>query len=68
MKREYFTIHKHALNIFNRNIKELIERFNNSRRTCIMFGTSIIAEMIVNKLGDTPLDIDFIIDSFRVDR
>lgn len=63
LKNKYFTIHKYALNIFNRNIKDLIERFNNSGRTCIMFGTSIIAEMIVNKLGDTPLDVDFIIDN-----
>ena len=57
MKKQYFEIHKYAFNIFNQNIKELLEKYKDENRKCIMFGTSIIAEMIVDKLKDTVLDI-----------
>lgn len=66
MKKQYFEIHKYAFNIFNQNINELLEKYKDGNRECIMFGTSIIAEMIVDKLKDTVLDISFIIDNAKM--
>lgn len=65
-KDSYFKIHKHALSIFNSNMEKLIEEYSKKNRECIMFGTSIIAEMIVQKLEKTPLKISFIIDNAEV--
>lgn len=62
-KGNYFQIHRYALNIFNRNIEKLIEEYKDRNRECIVFGTSIIAEMIVERLEKTPLKISFIIDN-----
>lgn len=66
MKKQYFEIHKYAFNIFNQNIKELLEKYKDGNRKCVMFGTSIISEMIVDKLKDTVLDISFIIDNAKM--
>lgn len=66
MKKRYFEIHKYAFNIFNQNIEELLKKYKDGNRKCIMFGTSIIAEMIVDKLKDTVLDISFIIDNAKM--
>lgn len=63
MERKYFEVHKYALDIFNNNINNLLYKYQNDGRECIMFGTSIIAEMIVEKLKNTALDISFIIDN-----
>lgn len=62
-EKHYFEIHKYALKIFKNNMHDIIEKYKNSNRKFIMFGTSIISEMIVNELKETPLDISFIIDN-----
>lgn len=64
-KTKYFQIHKYALDIFNKNIKELIDKYSDKKRECIMFGSSIIAEMIIKKLENTSLDVAFIIDNAK---
>ena len=65
MINDYFQIHKYALNIFLKNIDTLISKYKGTKKECIMFGTSIIAEMVVDQLKDTELKISFIIDNAK---
>lgn len=65
MINDYFQIHKYALNIFIKNIDTLISKYKGTKKECIMFGTSIIAEMVVDQLKDTELKISFIIDNAK---
>lgn len=65
MEKKYFEIHKYALNVFKQNMEELLDKYKNDNRECIMFGTSIIAEMIVDRLRNTELDISFIVDNAK---
>lgn len=65
MINDYFQIHKYALNIFLKNIDTLISKYKGTKKECIMFGTSIIAEMVVDQLKDTDLKISFIIDNAK---
>lgn len=65
MINDYFQIHKNALNIFIKNIDTLISKYKGTKKECIMFGTSIIAEMVVDQLKDTELKISFIIDNAK---
>ena len=65
MINDYFQIHKYALNIFLKNIDTLISKYKGTIKECIMFGTSIIAEMVVDQLKDTELKISFIIDNAK---
>lgn len=65
MINDYFQIHKYALNIFLNNIDTLISKYKGTKKECIMFGTSIIAEMVVDQLKDTELKISFIIDNAK---
>lgn len=60
---KYFEIHTYALNIFKKNMSEIIAKYSDAGRKIVMFGTSIIAEIIVEYLKNTALDISFIVDN-----
>lgn len=62
-EKTYFEIHDNALNVFKNNMKKFIDTYSDKTVECIMFGTSIIAELIVEQLRNTSLDIAFIIDN-----
>lgn len=62
-EKTYFQIHDNALNVFKNNMKKFIDAYSDKTVECIMFGTSIIAELIVEQLRNTSLDISFIIDN-----
>lgn len=66
MRDNYFIIHKNALNVFEKNIESILKKYSNSSKKCIVFGTSIISEIIVEKLKNTRLDVAFIIDNSEV--
>lgn len=65
MNDKYFTIHKYALNIFKKNLKEILEKNINSDRKIIMFSTNIIAGMVVNYFEKTELNIEFVVDNAK---
>ncbi|MGN9019247.1 LicD family protein [Lachnospiraceae bacterium HCP1S3_C3] len=60
---KYFEIHKYAFDIFENNVLKLIQQYKDEEKKVIMFGTSIISEMIVNKLAKTKLNVLFIVDN-----
>ena len=65
MNDKYFTIHKYALNILKKNLKEILEKNINSDRKIIMFSTNIIAGMVVNYFEKTELNIEFVVDNAK---
>lgn len=58
-----FETHTYALDIFKKNMNEIIAKYSDTGRKIVMFGTSIIAEIIVEYLNNTPLDVSFIVDN-----
>lgn len=62
-KKQIYEIHKYAYDVFFKNLHFFKEKYKSADIKCIMFGTSIIAEMIINELENTAMSIEFIIDN-----
>lgn len=65
-KASYFEVHTYAFDIFLNNLENFCSKYEGFNRKCVMFGTSIIAELIVNKLENTNIPVSFIIDNSKM--
>ena len=65
MEKTYFTIHRYALDIFKKNLKEIHNQYINSGRRLVMFSTNVIAGMTVNYFKKTELNIEFVVDNSK---
>ena len=65
-KANYFKVHTYAFDIFLNNLNNFCSKYEGTNRKCVMFGTSIIAELIVNKLENTNIPVAFIIDNSKM--
>lgn len=65
-KANYFEVHTYAFDIFLNNLNNFCSKYEGTNRKCVMFGTSIIAELIVNNLENTNIPVSFIIDNSKI--
>ena len=65
-KASYFEVHTYAFDRFLKNIEKFCSKYESTSRKCVMFGTSIIAELIVNNLENTNIPVSFIIDNSKI--